>query len=301
MPHRTHRRHALTPLVLLCLLTTYLVWGTTYYAIRVALRDVPPFLLMGARFAVAGTLLYGFLSLRGAAQPNWRQLRNCTILGALLILGGMGGTALGEETISSGATTVMIATLPIFTLLWQIPQGQRPRREELFAIVLGSAGVLTLSSGAEFTSNWHGTLALLTAIAAWSLGTQLSRSMDLPQGPLAFALEMLMGGLLLIVFSAAIGERPMHAPSPASIWAWLYLVSFGALLAFSAYMYLASQVSPVLANSYVYVNPPIALAVGACFGGEHIAPQTLIAVGLIVCALIVLGWDMSRQNRLVRA
>jgi len=286
---------------MLCLLITYLVWGTTYFAIRVALRDIPPFMLMGTRFAIAGTLLFAFLALRGKAQFSWRQLRNCTVLGALLILGGMGGTALGEESISSGATTVMVAALPIFTLLWQIPQGQRPHREELFAIALGTAGVLTLSCGAEFTGNWHGTLALLAAIAAWSFGTQWSRSMDLPQGALAFAIEMLSGGLLLIVFSAAIGERPVHTLSPASIWAVLYLVTFGALLAFSAYMYLAAQVSPVLANSYVYVNPPIALVVGALFGGERIAPQTLIAVALIVAALGALGWGTSRQKRLAPA
>jgi len=129
----------------------------------------------------------------------------------------------------------------------------------------------------------------------------LSRHMDLPKGPSAFALEMLIGGVLLLALSAAVGEAPTHMPTGAPLAAWLYLVVFGSLVAFSAYMYLASQVSSVLANSYVYVNPPIALIIGALLGGEHIAPQTLLAVALILGALIALGWGSSRQQRLAAA
>lgn len=290
---------ALTPLVILCLLITYVVWGTTYFAITVALREMPPLFMMGTRFIAAGGVLYGLMMMCRAPWPSLRQLRNCAILGALLLLGGMGGTALAEQSISSGATTVMIATMPIFALLWQIPLRLRPRIDELLAIVLGTAGVLTLSAGAEFSANWQGSLALLVAIGSWSLGSQLSRYMDLPKGPTAFALEMLMGGFWLLIASAATGERPGHFPGGAPLAAWLYLIVFGSLVAFSAYMYLSSQVSSVLASSYVYVNPPIALTIGALLGGEHIAPQTLFAVVLILGALAVLGWGTSRQRRLL--
>jgi len=283
---------ALTPLIIVCLLITYLVWGTTYFAITVTLREMPPLFMMGTRFIAAGLMLYSVMLLRRAPWPTLRQLRNCAVLGALLLVGGMGGTALAEKSISSGATTVMIATMPIFVLLWQIPQRLRPRADELLAIALGTAGVLALSSGAEFSANWHGSLALLIAIMSWSLGSQLSRHMDLPKGPSAFALEMLIGGVLLLALSAAVGEAPTHMPTGAPLAAWLYLVVFGSLVAFSAYMYLASQVSSVLANSYVYVNPPIALIIGALLGGEHIAPQTLLAVALILGALIALGWGI---------
>jgi len=293
-----HQEKALTPLVIACLLITYVVWGTTYFAITVALRDMPPLFMMGSRFIAAGAVLYSVMLLRRAARPSLRQLRNCAILGALLLLGGMGGTALAEQSISSGATTVMIATMPIFALLWQIPQRLKPRSDELLAIGLGTAGVLTLASGAEFTANWHGSLALMVAIGSWSLGTQCSRSMDLPAGPTAFALEMLMGGVLLVLVSALVGETPHHWPSGLPLLAWLYLIVFGSLVAFSAYMYLASQVSGVLASSYVYVNPPIALGIGALLGGERIARQTVLAVLLILGALAVLGWGTARQRRL---
>ncbi len=289
---------ALTPLIIMCLLITYLVWGTTYFAITVALREMPPLFMMGTRFIAAGLVLCGLMVMRRAPWPTLRQWRNCTLLGALLLLGGMGCTAIAEQSISSGATTVMIATMPIFALLWQIPSGLRPRIEELTAIWLGTVGVLILASGSEFTANWHGTLALAFAICSWSLGTQLSRHMDLPQGATAFALEMLMGGVLLVAASAAIGESPRQMPTGAPLAAWLYLVVFGSLVAFSAYMYLAGQVSTVLASSYVYANPPIALTIGALLGGEHIAWQTLFAVVLIIAALGVLSWGSSRQRRL---
>ena len=253
--------------------------------------------MMGTRFICAGAILGAFLIVRGGPRPTWRQVRNASMLGALMLVGGMGCTAIAEQTTSSGATTVMIATMPIFALLWQIPFGHRPRWFELVTVALGTIGVVILGSGADFNGNWHGFSALMVALASWSLGSVLSRKMDLPQGASAFALEMLAGGIVLIVASAVVGEPRPGLPTGAPLAAWFYLVVFGSLVAFSAHMYLTSRVSSTLATSYVYVNPPIALAIGAWLGGEHIVPQTLSGVAVILAALAVLSWGTMLQHR----
>ncbi|MHA3017683.1 GntR family transcriptional regulator [Cupriavidus necator H16] len=285
------------PLVLLCLLITYVVWGTTYLAIRFTLESFPPLFMMGTRFLCAGLLLAAWLAWRGTPMPSWRLLRNCAVPALFLLVGGMGLTAIAEQTISSGATTVMIGSMPIFALVWSACFGNRPKWYEYVAIAIGSLGILVLTAGAEFRVSTGGVVALMLAVASWSFGSQLARRMELPQGAAAFAAEMLIGGVVLMVLSALRQE-----PWPASVsaqagWAWVYLVVAGSLVAFSAYMYLVSTVSQTLSASYVYVNPPVALAMGAWLGGEQIAPQTLGAVMLILVALAVLSLGTLRTAR----
>ncbi len=285
------------PLVLLCLLITYVVWGTTYLAIRFTLESFPPLFMMGTRFLCAGLLLAAWLAWRGTPMPSWRLLRNCAVPALFLLVGGMGLTAIAEQTISSGATTVMIGSMPIFALIWSACFGNRPKWYEYVAIAIGSLGILVLTAGAEFRVSTGGVVALMLAVASWSFGSQLARRQELPQGAAAFAAEMLIGGAVLMVLSALRQE-----PWPASVsaqagWAWVYLVVAGSLVAFSAYMYLVSTVSQTLSASYVYVNPPVALAMGAWLGGEQIAPQTLGAVMLILVALAVLSLGTLRTAR----
>ncbi|QQX86424.1 EamA family transporter [Cupriavidus necator] len=285
------------PLVLLCLLITYVVWGTTYLAIRFTLESFPPLFMMGTRFLCAGLLLAAWLAWRGTPMPSWRLLRNCAVPALFLLVGGMGLTAIAEQTISSGATTVMIGSMPIFALIWSACFGNRPKWYEYVAIAIGSLGILVLTAGAEFRVSTGGVVALMLAVASWSFGSQLARRLELPQGAAAFAAEMLIGGAVLMVLSALRQE-----PWPASVstqagWAWVYLVVAGSLVAFSAYMYLVSTVSQTLSASYVYVNPPVALAMGAWLGGEQIAPQTLGAVMLILVALAVLSLGTLRTAR----
>lgn len=288
------------PLVLVCLLITYVVWGTTYLAIRFTLESFPPLFMTGTRFLCAGLLLSAWLAWRGTPMPSWRLLRNCAVPALFLLVGGMGLTAIAEQTISSGATTVMIGSMPIFALIWAACFGQRPKWYEYVAIAIGSTGILVLTAGAEFRVSTGGVVALMLAVASWSFGSQLVRRLELPQGAAAFAAEMLIGGVVLMVLSALRQE-----PWPASLssisaqagWAWVYLVVAGSLVAFSAYMYLVATVSQTLSTSYVYVNPPVALAMGAWLGGELIAPQTLYAVILILLALAVLSVGTLRTER----
>ncbi|MBX3685465.1 MAG: drug/metabolite exporter YedA [Rhodocyclaceae bacterium] len=280
--------------VLACLLAVYLVWGTTYFAISVALEGFAPLFQMAIRFLVAGALLMTFQRLRGAPLPTARQWRDCGAIGALLLGCGMGGVATAEQWISSGATTVLIGALPLCAALWSGVFGRRPGALEWLAVLLGSIGVVLLTGGAEFRASPLGTAAILFAITCWSFGSQWSRRLDIPAGASGFAAEMLLGGTLLLIVSALKGESWAIAADWRPLLAWAYLVMFGSLIAFSAYMYLVAHVSPALATSYAYVNPPVALLVGAWLGGETIAPETWTALPLILGAVALLAWAAAR-------
>ncbi|MHA6913100.1 EamA family transporter [Ralstonia pseudosolanacearum] len=287
----------MTPFIALCLLITYVVWGTTYLAIRFALTDLPPFLMMGSRFLAAALLLAPLVLLRQRERVSLRQLRNCMLVGAFLLVGGMGMTAVAEQTISSGATTVMIASMPLFSTLWMLLAGGRLRGYEVAAIALGSIGIAVLFRGAEFQASAGGVLALTTAIASWSFGSQLSKRIDMPKGLTAFVLEMAFGGVALTLLSLATGEHWPRQIGLHAALAWGYQVTFGSAIAFTAYMALVQRVSTVMATSYVYVNPPIALLMGAWLADEQVAPQTLGATAIILSAVVVLTAGATRAAR----
>ncbi|MHA6893208.1 EamA family transporter [Ralstonia pseudosolanacearum] len=287
----------MTPFIALCLLITYVVWGTTYLAIRFALTDLPPFLMMGSRFLAAALLLTPIVLLRQRERVSLRQLRNCMLVGAFLLVGGMGMTAVAQQTISSGATTVMIASMPLFSTLWMLLAGGRLRGYEVAAIALGSIGIAVLFRGAEFQASAGGVLALTTAIASWSFGSQLSKRIDMPKGLTAFVLEMAFGGVVLTLLSLATGEHWPRQIGLHATLAWGYQVIFGSAIAFTAYMALVQRVSTVMATSYVYVNPPIALLMGAWLADEQVAPQTLGATAIILSAVVVLTAGATRAAR----
>ncbi|MEF9385534.1 EamA family transporter [Ralstonia solanacearum species complex bacterium KE056] len=287
----------MTPFIALCLLITYVVWGTTYLAIRFALTDLPPFLMMGSRFLAAALLLTPIVLLRQRERVSLRQLRNCMLVGAFLLVGGMGMTAVAQQTISSGATTVMIASMPLFSTLWMLLAGGRLRGYEVAAIALGSIGIAVLFRGAEFQASAGGVLALTTAIASWSFGSQLSKRIDMPKGLTAFVLEMAFGGVALTLLSLATGEHWPRQIGLHATLAWGYQVIFGSAIAFTAYMALVQRVSTVMATSYVYVNPPIALLMGAWLADEQVAPQTLGATAIILSAVVVLTAGATRAAR----
>ncbi|MGD7096305.1 EamA family transporter [Ralstonia pseudosolanacearum] len=287
----------MTPFIALCLLITYVVWGTTYLAIRFALTDLPPFPMMGSRFLAAALLLTPIVLLRQRERVSPRQLRNCMLVGAFLLVGGMGMTAVAQQTISSGATTVMIASMPLFSTLWMLLAGGRLRAYEVAAIALGSIGIAVLFRGAEFQASTGGVLALTTAIASWSFGSQLSKHLDMPKGLTAFVLEMAFGGVALTLLSLATGEHWPRQIGLHAALAWGYQVTFGSAIAFTAYMALVQRVSTVMATSYVYVNPPIALLMGAWLADEQVAPQTLGATAIILSAVVVLTAGATRAAR----
>ncbi|ANJ75018.1 EamA family transporter [Ralstonia insidiosa] len=278
----------MSPFVALCLLITYVVWGTTYLAARFAVVDLPPFLMMGTRFLAAAALLSPLAILRPRARLSWRQARNCALISVFLLVGGMGMAAVGAQTISAGAGTVMFATVPMFATLWTVLMGGRLRSYEAGAIALGSVGIAVLVQSAEFSTNPGGLLALATAITSWSFGTQLSKRIDLPRGLMGFVLQMAFGGVLLMLVSFVLGEAwPRYVGLP-SAFAWGYLVVFGSAIGFSAYLALVERVSSVMATSYAYVNPLVGLLMGSWLANERVAPQTLWATAIILGAVVVL-------------
>jgi drug/metabolite transporter (DMT)-like permease len=285
----------LSPLLLACLAATWLIWGSTYLAIKFALESFPPFFQMGSRFLVAGLLLIAWLNLRGRALPTLVEWRNAGVIGTLLLVSGMGFTAYAEQTVASGLVVAYIAIIPIIVTAMNLPFGVKPTRLELVGMLVGVAGVLMLVRGEGFTASPTGLAAITIACVSWSLGSVLSqRRFPLAPGAMGFASEMLVGSVLLLIVAAAVGERPQWPPQPLAAWSWVYLIVFGSLLAFNAYMVLLSRVSAALASSYTFVNPVIALALGIWLGGETVTAFEWGAAAVITAGVVLLV--MGRQK-----
>ncbi|MFZ6771834.1 drug/metabolite exporter YedA [Undibacterium sp. SXout7W] len=275
--------------VLLALLTVYVVWGSTYFAIQVALKSFPPFLMIGSRFLVAGGILYLWQKLRGAANPTLREWRDGGIIGILMLGGGTGLTACAQQYVSSGLTAVFIACSPMVLSGLSGLFGDWPKRREWTGIVCGFAGAMLLASDGQFSAQPLGILLLLGAIFSWDIGSVLSqKKLSMAAGGMGFASEMLVGGLFLCIVSLLRGESMHGEMTWNALAAWAYLVVAGSLLAFTAYMYLLSKVPAGLASSYAYVNPVIAVGLGVVFGGEHLSGKALLAMLIILGSVVML-------------
>lgn len=278
----------LSPLVLACLAATWLIWGSTYLAIKFALTSFPPFYQMGSRFLVAGVLLLAWLKFRGRALPTLIEWRNALVIGTLLLVSGMGFTAYSEQTVASGLIVAYIAIIPIIVTAMNLPFGIKPSRLELCGMLVGVAGVLMLVRGAAFTASPTGLAAITIACVSWSLGSVLSPRLPLARGAMGFASEMLCGSIVLLVLAAVTGERPEWPPQSFAVWSWVYLIVFGSLLAFNAYMVLLGRVSAALASSYTFVNPVIAMALGIWLGGEAVTGFEWAAAAVITAGVVLL-------------
>lgn len=278
-----------SPLISACVAATWVVWGSTYLAIKFALISFPPFFQMGTRFLAASGLLLLWTRLGGKPMPTRAQWRNATIVGALMLGGGMGGAAYSEQTVASGLVVAFIAVTPATVALMNLFFGVRPSTVEVAGMILGLAGVLLLVRGAGFSASPAGLTAVAVGNASWALGSVLSqRKFTLADGPVGFASEMLCGGLFLMLLSLLTGERFHWPAQPKALWAWVYLVSFGSLIAFSAYMVLLARVRPALATSYSLVNPIIGLLLGVTLGGEWVTSQEWRAVAVIIGGVVLL-------------
>ncbi|MEQ1682701.1 MAG: drug/metabolite exporter YedA [Burkholderiaceae bacterium] len=285
----------LSPLLLMCLAATWLVWGSTYLAIKFALVSFPPFFQMGTRFLFAGALLMAWKRWRGAPWPNRRQWRNALLVGTLMLGGGMGGTAYAEVSVGSGLVVAFIAVSPLMIAALNRLWGVVPSRLEIAGIVVGLAGVLLLTQGAGFSASPTGLAAIAIACATWSLGSVLSqRVWPLAPGATGFASEMICGGVVLMLMSALAGETPVWPPQPLAFAAWLYLVVFGSLIAFNAYMVLLAQAPAALASSYTFVNPVIAMLLGVGVAGESVTGAEWAAVTVVLAGVLLLLWKRAR-------
>jgi drug/metabolite transporter (DMT)-like permease len=277
------------PLLLLCLAATWVVWGSTYLAIKFALLSFPPFFQMGTRFLFAGVLLLVWMRWRKAPWPSARQWLNALIVGALMLGGGMGGTAYAEQSVGSGLVVAFIAVVPLMIAALNLLWGVKPSRLELAGIGVGLVGVLMLTQGAGFQASPAGLTAIALACVTWSIGSVLSqRSLPLAPGAMGFASEMTCGGVVLLVMSATQGETPQWPPQPAAVAAWFYLVVFGSLIAFNAYMVLLARSTAAVASSYTFVNPVIAMLLGVAVLGEVVTGFEWLAAAVVLVGVVLL-------------
>jgi len=292
LAHRAPRN-----LVLAALLACYVIWGSTYLAIKLALASFPPFFQMGTRFLLAGVLLAGWCTWRGAPWPTARQWLHAGIVGFLMLGLGMGLTASAEQYVGSGLVAAFIAVVPMLVCLWGLAFGMRPSRLELAGMAVGLAGVLLLVRGASFAAAPVAFACIAAATLAWSLGSVLSTTrLPLAPGPMGFASEMLCGGAALMLVSLVLGEQPQWPPQPVAAAAWLYLVVAGSLVAFSAYLYLLAHATPAQATSYAFVNPVIALLLGVVLAGEHVTPAEWVACGVILAGVVLIFRGKTRSR-----
>jgi drug/metabolite transporter (DMT)-like permease len=282
-------------LIPLSLFALYVIWGSTYLAIRYALHSYPPFLLAGLRFLIAGVALFGWQRLRGAVLPSARQWRNAAVTGSLLLGFGNGLVCYAEQRVSSGIAAVAVASMPLFAALFGGIYREWPTRRELLGLTVGFVGVIVLNLGSGLSGSRLGALALILAAMSWAFGSVWSRRQDMPAGPMNTAAQMLCASILLLLIGVLRGERlPAHPQWQASM-ALGYLVVFGSLIAFSAYLYVLKHARPVVATSYAYVNPPIAVLFGVLLAGERIGPFDLTGMAIILLGVAAIMLARARR------
>jgi drug/metabolite transporter (DMT)-like permease len=298
-------------LVLTALLTVYIIWGSTYLGIRLAIASIPPFLMAGTRYLAAGGAMFLFALMRGAKMPSLVEWRDALIVGACLLLVGNGGVTFAEQYVPSGTAALIIATVPVFLTLfaWWSKLGPRPSVTVCVALLLGLLGVSILSQPNPQTghspsnpSNWYtGIAALIAAAAVWAGGSLYSRKAARPASAIVgVGIQMICGGVLLLLVSLATGEPAgfkWNQVTAESAIAWVYLVVVGAIIAFTAYVWLVRVCSPALVGTYAFVNPVVAILLGWAVVGEELNSRTISGAAVIVVAVVIIVLFANRNNR----
>lgn len=287
-----------TSLVLAAFAAVYLLWGSTYLAIRVAIDTLPPLLMAGARFLLAGTILYAVMRLRGVPAPTRRQWRSTAIVGTLMLMCGNGGVVMAERTVPTGVAALLVAMVAFWMVLleWMRPGGARPTLRVVAGLLIGFAGIVILVGpagivGGERVDPW-GALLLMIGSAAWAAGSIYARAAELPRSALlATAMEMLAGGAALTIAGSLRGELASANPAAfttESVLALLYLVVFGSLVGFSAYVWLLQVSTAARVSTYAYVNPVVAVLLGWWLLDEPLTSRVLAAAVVIILAVAVI-------------
>ena len=294
MPNQLSDQHKL--LVVLALAALYFIWGSTFLAMRFAMESFPPFLMGAIRFLAAGGLLYGWLRWRGAPAPARKQWLGAAIVGTLLLAVGNGGVAYAEQTVSSGIAALAIATVPLWTAIFASFWNERPHVREWLGVIVGTAGIIVLNLGDNLQASPLGAVVLLLAAASWAFGSLWGKHLSMPVGAMASATQMIAGGVVLLLASMLGGETWPVEISTKSVLAILYLILFGSFVAYSAYLFLLKHVRPALATSYAFVNPVVAMFLGAVLADESIGgPEYVALIIILVGVLLVLPWKRSQE------
>jgi drug/metabolite transporter (DMT)-like permease len=294
--------------IALAFFAVYICWGMTYLAMRVAVVDIPPHLMSGSRFVVAGAILYAWARRRGHAPPAMMHWRSAAVIGAFLLLGGNASVAWAEQRVPSGLAAVLIAVAPIWMVgLEWARGGSRPRMLVILGLLLGLAGVglLVSSKGsAGGPLDIVGAIVLVLAAASWAWGSVWSKTAALPESPfIATSIEMIAGGILILGVAAAAGQISGFELSRVSLAAaasWAYLVVFGSLVGFTAYIWLLGVTSIAKAGTYAYVNPMVAVVLGWAILHEPVSLRMLAAAAIIIFGVALVSIDWSSPAVLAR-
>lgn len=303
--HTSH--HDVSPWkVILGFLAIYLIWGSTYLAIRFAIESIPALLSAGVRFIFGGAMLYTYARLRGGVLATSVQMRNTSYTGLLLVLGGTGTVTWAEQWVPSGLAALMIAAVPFWMTLieWLRPQGVRPSAGVVAGLIIGFMGIVLLIGPIQLASEGHiglvAAFALLFATLSWATGSIVSRHVDLPESKLiSVGLQMMAGGVGLNVLAAATGEfsqLDIAAVSSKSLLGLAYLTVIGSL-AFAAYVWLLKVSTPAKVSTYAFVNPVVAVFLGWLLGGEALNGRILFAAAIIISAVTVITITRGKKSR----
>jgi len=283
----------------------YFVWGSTFLAIRIGVREVPPFLLAAMRFLVAGLVLYGWMIARGERSPSGRQWMSVSLLAVLIFVIDYGLVFWAEQRVPSGITAVMMATIAVFTALSEIIflRTQRLTLRLALALLIGIGGVAVLMSRALNVGGTPidlvGAVALIIAAMSWSVSSALSRRLPLPASKvMSSGAQMLAGGVFLTLTAAVLGEFRNFHPSSVSRGAWfslLYLIVAGSIVAFTAYVWLIHHELPTKVGTYAYVNPVVAVLVGYFLGGEALGLRTMLGTLLVLTSVVVIATTRAKK------
>lgn len=291
--------------LILAFAAVYIIWGSTYLAIRFAIESIPPFSMAAIRFLVAGGVLFAWARWRSNERLTWTHWRSAAVVGFLLLVGGNGGVVWAEQTVPSGITALIIAIVPLWIVLLEwMNNGVRPNVFTSLGIFLGLVGILLLIGPGEITGtdtdvDWVGALVLIVATISWAIGSLYSRRAHLPQSPfLATAMEMILGGLFLAVIGFASGETlNVSLASTKSLFALGYLIVFGSMIGFTAYIWILRVAPPSKASTYAFVNPIVAVFLGWLLAGEELSLSVITAMAIIVTAVAIIIF--SREKRVL--
>ena len=283
----------------IALLALYIVWGSTYLAIRFAVDTIPPFLHAGLRFLISGLILVIWRRAAGDEMPSLKQWKSLAVVGTLLLLGGNSLVAVAEQRIASGVAALIIGTVPLWLVLIEAlrPGGVRPSWRGLIGLIVGFGGIYLLIGPSELTGKFQfdilGTLVLLTAALLWSIGSIYSRSAELPKSALmTTGAEMLAGSIPIFIVSILFGEWKSFSFAQVSVQSWLallYLITFGSMVGFVAYIWLLQNAPVSLVATYAYVNPLVAVLLGSWFAQESLTGRTLVAAGIIIGSVVFIN------------
>ncbi len=291
--------------ILLAFAIIYLVWGSTYLAIRVGVQQMPPFLMAGLRFTAAGLALYGWMRISGVRSPSWREWKAAAVLGTLMFLIDYACLFWAEQRVPSGIAAVILAAIPVCITLLEIVflRTQKLTIRLALGLLVGIVGVAVLmnpsASLGEAPLDRGGAIALLVACAGWSIGTVVSKRLVLPQSkPMSAATQMLTGGVMLLalaVISGEFGRFHVQAVSGKAWFSLVYLIIAGSIISYTAYVWLLEYESPTKVGTYAYVNPVVAVILGAGLGGETIGRRTLLGMALILVSVVAITTMKAKQ------